>query len=430
MKRLFAPIADMYLNKQLDFRVRLFNVLATAGTLVSLISAIASLSIGEHPATAGIYLAYALLSAGLLRYAAKSGRYQLCYIVTIGAIFLVGFPLFFVNAGGYYGAMPYFFVFAVVFTVFMLNGVPALLMALLELVVYIGLCVYAYFHLPPAPRYLEPTSMLFEAIFGFTVVGLALGITMFFQIRLYNDQQKRLDQQNRELSEINRMKTEFFASVSHEMKTPLTVISVHVQRADAYMQLGREGDAEKVRESHALAQDEIMRLSRLVDNALRLSSFQELGRQNDRLDMRDILSTTSEAYRVLLERKNNTLSLQLPDDMPTVAGSADALVQLLSNLLANANAHTRDGQIAVRTACRDDMLAITVADTGDGIQPELLDHVFERGVSGSGGSGLGLAICKQIAETHGGAISLQSEPGKGTAATVTLPVCREVPAHA
>lgn len=71
------------------------------------------------------------------------------------------------------------------------------------------------------------------------------------------------------------------------------------------------------------------------------------------------------------------------------------------------------------------MLAVTVADTGSGIAPELLPFVFERGVSGGGGSGLGLAICKEIVEEHGGEIFIKSEPGGGTAVTFTLPACGE-----
>jgi signal transduction histidine kinase len=74
----------------------------------------------------------------------------------------------------------------------------------------------------------------------------------------------------------------------------------------------------------------------------------------------------------------------------------------------------------------DGYLKITVTDNGSGIEPELLPHVFDRGVSGMGGTGFGLEICKKIIESHGGTITANSEPGKGTTVVFTLPIYKEV----
>ena len=196
------------------------------------------------------------------------------------------------------------------------------------------------------------------------------------------------------------------------------------------MKLGREGDADKVAESFALAQDEIMRMSRLVDNALKMSSLQELGGQHTALDIGGILHTTAEAYRALLEKQSNTLTLRIDENLSPLQGSTDGMVQLFSNLPSNAGAHTQNGEIIVSAGNGNGAVVITVADDGEGIPPGLLPHVLERGVSGSGGSGLGLAIAKEITEAHGGGIAIASEPGTGTTVTLTLPVQREEADHA
>lgn len=429
MTSLYRRLHDRLLSDRLSFRVRLFNVLAIVGIVVSFVSMVTVFLFDEARINAVVYGLACLLSALLLWYSCKSGRYQLCYIITIVSVFLVGFTTFFFLNGAYYGAAAYFFIFAVVFTVFMLEGAVAVLLAVLELVVYIGACVIAYRFIEPSPRYFDGHVVMLDCIFGFTVVSIALGAAMFILFRMYNAQQRKLSEQNRILESISQMKTEFFASVSHEMKTPLTVISVHIQRAQALLEMNREGDVAKVRESHSLALDEIMRISRMVDSALRISSLQEFELKNTVLNLAEILRATGEAYRTLLEKNENVLELDLPDTELCVLGNPDALVQLVSNLISNAYAHTRGGRVTIRARRQGDQIIASVADTGEGIPACMMEKIFERGVTDGGGHGLGLAICRQLARSHGGDISLQSEQGRGTVATLTLPEHREGELH-
>ena len=422
MQNPIRRIANKYWSKQLDLRVRIFNIMAASGMTVSLLSAVSAFTSGDPLTECLMYVAFALLSAGLLWFATKTGRFQLCYNITIAAIFLGGFSLFFLSGGGYYGSMPYFFVFAVVFTIFMLEGKPAVIMAVAELALYTALCLYRYNNLNIDPAYFESESILYETLFGFILVSLALGITMFVQLRLYKEQQKTLDEQNKTLGRISQMKTELFANVSHEMKTPLTVISVHIQRAEAFMKLGGEKSSAKVYESFALVQDEIMRLSRMVEGALSVASMQELTHGTAEIDMREILNGSVEAYRALSEKHGNTLFLTMPDTLPQVSLSADALVQMMTNLLANANAHTQNGKIAVRVECGGATLKISIVDNGTGIPPDMLPRVFQRGVTNGSGSGFGLAICRELAHSYGGDVVIDSEYGKGTTAAIILPV--------
>lgn len=430
MKEKLSKFIDRFLNKQLDFRVRLFNVLAIGGTVISLSMALAGIATRVGPENIAVNFISAALSYALLCYSQHTGRYQLCYFITIVAIFLGLFPIMFFTAGGYHGGMPSFFVFAVAFTILMLEGKKAIVMSLVEIFLYLAICIIAFRHPGLVNAWDTEQNLLTDVMVGFVSVSAVLGAMLYLHFKLYNEQQKQLAEQNVLLGQLNRMKTELFGNISHELKTPLTVISVHTQRAQALLELGREGDLEKIRESHALAQEEVMRLSRLVDSTLRLASLQEMGGQKAALDLRSILRTTSEAYHSLLEKKGNALAFSLPENILPVCGNADQLVQLISNLLSNAGAHTEQGEICVSAEQRGDIIAVIITDTGTGIAPELLSRIFERGVTDGGGSGLGLFICRQIARDHDGEITIDSVPGMGTTVTVMLPMHREEDAHA
>ena len=119
----------------LDFRVRLFNILALGGTVLSLIMAFLSLGTGSW-GNVLINIALVAVSGGLFLYSYYSGKYQRCYLSTIVMIFLIIFPVMFFTSGGYHGGMPAFFVFAIIFTVLMLVKRRALIVSLLEIVLY------------------------------------------------------------------------------------------------------------------------------------------------------------------------------------------------------------------------------------------------------------------------------------------------------
>ena len=128
---------------------------------------------------------------------------------------------------------------------------------------------------------------------------------------------------------------------------------------------------------------------------------------------------------MVLERQNTTLLLELPKDFPTIYGNEHELTQVVFNLLRNADIHTENGTITIEAEVngKEKEVTISVADTGAGIPSDLLPHVFEHGTSGEkGGMGFGLSICKEIIETHGKRIWIESEFGKGTTVSFTLPI--------
>ena len=228
----------------------------------------------------------------------------------------------------------------------------------------------------------------------------------------------------------------FTADASHELRTPLTVIL-----GDASWALSAERTGDEYRQALESVRQSAGRMRRIVQDLLFLagSDAGRLPMEAQPLPLGAILEDAAESAAGAAKEGSATAPVRL--DLPEgetleVFGDADHLVRLFTNLIGNAARHTPpDGAITVTARPADGgtgaaaaEVVVTVADTGEGIAPEHLPHVFERfyRADGSrarsgGGTGLGLAISKTIVEAHGGTIRIESAPGRGTVVTVTLP---------
>ena len=420
MKKILSGIYKTYLSPDLEFRVRLFNVLALGGVFVSFVMAVLGAASGSVSNMA-LNLLLTVLSSGLLAFSRWTGRYQLCYTITIVAIFICLFPLLFFNSGGYHSGMPTAFVFAVAFTFFMLEGAKAIVFAALEIAVYTTICIIAYLFPETVNFFKAEQEILIDVIVATVILSAVLGACMFLHFRLYNEQQRKLDEHNTMLTQVNRSKTEYLANASHEMRTPLTVISVNVQRVAAILEdMGGIVQESEATELLADAQSEIMRMSRMVGGMLTLASISE-GASMCKTDLSTLFRSTADTQRLILANRCNVLETEISDGL-VVFGSADLLSQAALNLIQNAHAYTEGGVIRLRAVRDGGIIAVTVSDNGSGIPPELLPHVFERGVTGKdSGTGFGLFLCKIVVESHSGEMWIESEPGVGTAVHFTLP---------
>ena len=220
----------------------------------------------------------------------------------------------------------------------------------------------------------------------------------------------------------------FTADASHELKTPLTVVRAGVERAITRPDVSPETLA-PLEETL----QEVNRMTELLDSLLTLARADE-GRaelHREPVDLREILEEARETGELLAEHAGVGMEIRLPPDAVVVSVDRSRLRQLALNLIENAVKYTpRGGQVSVELGSNDGRAVFTVADTGIGIAPGDLPHVFDRfwradsartRTSERAGTGLGLAICKWIAEAHGGTIEVQSRPGRGTTFTVGLP---------
>jgi heavy metal sensor kinase len=224
----------------------------------------------------------------------------------------------------------------------------------------------------------------------------------------------------------------FTADASHELRTPLTVMKGTID-----VTLNRPREADDYRATLSQVNAEVDRMTRLTEDLLllaRADAGRPLAQPRD-MDLAACLRQVTDDLRSLAAAKALALEVAAPDALPTHA-DPDQVRRMLSNLIENAIKYTPRGRVKIHaerveaaTGAQSPAIRITIADTGPGIAPEHLPHVFERFYRADesrarrlGGSGLGLAIARSIATAHGGAIELRSEVGVGTTVVVTLPV--------
>lgn len=242
--------------------------------------------------------------------------------------------------------------------------------------------------------------------------------------------------------EVDRMKTDFIATVSHELRTPLTSVlgfaSIVLEKLeDKVFPLLPQGDRkaqrhqERVRQNLNIIVSEAERLTTLINDVLDIAKM-EAGKvewDQEPLSVLEVLERAIAASSSLFEPENLRLITEFPEQLPSIFGDRDRLIQVVINLLSNAVKFTEAGEITCRASYANAQIRVEVQDTGIGIASEDLPKVFEKFkqvgetlTDKPKGTGLGLPICKQILEHHGGRIWVESELGQGSCFTFTLPV--------
>jgi len=217
----------------------------------------------------------------------------------------------------------------------------------------------------------------------------------------------------------------FVADASHELRTPISII-----RGEADVALAHDRSAAEYKQALAIVLDESRRLSRLVDDLLNLARA-DAGRvklQMAEFYLNDLVAECCRSAQTLAGARGIALECPAHDDV-AFRGDEELVRRMVMNLIDNAIRYTpAGGRVTATLEVRDRTVAIRIADTGTGIAPEAVPHVFERFYRGDkarsrqdGGFGLGLAIVKWIAESHHGAVELASDPGQGSTFTVILP---------
>ncbi|WRH65076.1 MAG: SpoIIE family protein phosphatase [Planktothrix sp. GU0601_MAG3] len=245
-----------------------------------------------------------------------------------------------------------------------------------------------------------------------------------------------LESKNKELQKLDQLKDEFLANTSHELRTPLNgIIGIAESLID-----GATGDLSPQTNSNlAMIAASGRRLSSLVSDILDFSKlrYQNIELQRRPLDIRAIVDAVLILSQHLITHKNLHLINRIPVDFSLAEADENRLQQIFYNLVGNAIKFTPEGIVEISAIIlpetKKSQMAITISDTGIGIEANKLDRIFESFEQGEGstareygGTGLGLTITKQLVELHGGEMTVESEVGIGSRFTFTLPIAENV----
>ncbi|MDR3210862.1 MAG: diguanylate cyclase [Planctomycetota bacterium] len=247
-------------------------------------------------------------------------------------------------------------------------------------------------------------------------------------IQKMQDYANELEEKNKYLNKLNVLKDEFLANTSHELRTPINgIIGIVESMVDgAVGPLTREQKYNLV-----IVSNSGKRLSNMINDILDFTKLKnkEITLQTKPVDLKMIVDTILVLSKTLVKGKDLVLTNTIDKTLPMVDADENRIQQILYNLLGNAIKFTEKGKITVSAKTVDDMIAVSIADTGIGIPAAKFDRIFEsfEQVDGStareyGGTGLGLSITKKLVELHGGIIRLESKVNEGSTFTFTVPL--------
>lgn len=289
----------------------------------------------------------------------------------------------------------------------------------------------------------ETKRMLLALTFGVVVLAfilslVAIRVSQFLADPIEREREEKEQQliisekEKSELKEIDRLKTESLANISHELKTPLTVVSTYVEECQTLLLSGTdEAKLGRIDQNMKIVVAEANRLALMVSQVIDLAAMEE-GRMKLYLQKNSLLQLIQEVlntYYPVLSIHGNSLILQRGGTVPMVVCDAARIRQVLINILNNAAQHTQQGEITIRLLETPEGVRCEVSDTGGGIAEENLPHIFERYYTQkektddgrNTGIGLGLFISNRIIKAHGGQMGAESRLGQGTTIWFTIP---------
>ncbi|MBK8024550.1 MAG: hypothetical protein IPK19_24760 [Chloroflexi bacterium] len=240
--------------------------------------------------------------------------------------------------------------------------------------------------------------------------------------------QDDLEHAKAEAERANKVKSTFLASMSHELRTPLNAI-INFTKFVAGGDFGPVNDEQRDMLNEVVNSGK--HLLSLINDVLDMSKIESGSLKlfiEENVDVQNLLVTAVTTGEGLVRGKDVTFEADISPDIPLIRGDRQRIVQIFLNIVANACRFTDHGSIRVKAHMQGDELLVSVADTGPGIDPEDRDAVFiafrqtASGIRTTGGTGLGMPLTKTMVEAHGGKIWFDSEVGKGSTFSISLPI--------
>ncbi|MEA4921408.1 MAG: sensor histidine kinase [Clostridiaceae bacterium] len=226
------------------------------------------------------------------------------------------------------------------------------------------------------------------------------------------------------LDRMSRLKSDFLANISHEMRTPLTVMSSYAGLTS--LEIRRSAVNEKTLDNLAVIKREAVRMADLVEQLKEVSLEKQRELALADTEALSLLSRAADFCGPICQKNKNKLIVNADSGGIILRVNSESIFQVLINLIINANRHTREGiiRLAIQADPENGFAIVSIIDEGEGIDPKRLPDLFKRGVSGDGSSGLGLPISREIVEEHGGRIWIVSDKKNGTVVRFTIPLSK------
>ncbi len=420
---------DKYLGKEFSLRERLFRLIMIVGLVLSSVGIVECILVSNinevvYP-LAVLFVAMAIGMVLTYKYRKLDAAAIIIGIAMIG----ITFPLTFFLCGGIGGGASAWFALGLFYLFMMFSGKVLAAFLLFTLVVDILVYVFAYLYPYLVIPMQSDMAVYVDSLFAVVVIGICGGAIMKFQTKLFDEERAVVLKQKEEIQKIGESKTEFFAKMSHEVRTPINTI----------MGLNeivlRENQQEEIEEYAKNIQSASKMLLSLVNDMLDVSSM-----ENQQLRIYPKEYKTEELFRELIdmvsvgaESKELKFVTDIDEQLPSkLYGDAKRIKQVLLNILTNAIKYTNEGTISLSVGMEKigdgvARLNVSVSDTGIGIRKESIPYLYDpykrmevKSHLHVEGVGLGLAVAKQLVDLMGGEITVDSIYTKGSTFTVEL----------
>ena len=429
--RIVSNITTKYFDQSIDVKVQVYNLLSFIGIIAGLSVAIISVLLGESIGVVVIDIAIAALSYAFLRLAEKKKCYPQCSRVLVIIAFFVLFPLLFFYCGGYRSGAVYGFIIAWVYTAILLENTERNIALVIELIIYVSCCLLAYYKPGLAAELPSDFHYIIVSLINFIVTGAVVLTAIAMRTRIFFTKQSQVQELNRELTaqtatleRYDRMKSDFLATVAHEINTPLAIIAA--SSSDSLDLLSEPApNIGEIMENQMV----IGRRVKMIDSIL-LDLMDTVSIENGRLSLNrqpvflaELIRSICSVQHEKLDENSNMILFDLQPNLPQIWADPARIEQVMINLLSNAFRYSNNSKIIIRLEQKDGRQIASVTDEGEGMDAEMMRVALRQYVSTKADywrHGIGLYLCRRIIVAHGGEIWIDSEKGRGTTVSFSL----------
>lgn len=426
--KVWKKVRNTLYNSDLELSHRMFNLIMSSGFVAALVGAACMVAMGGTMDVA-LLAAVGVAMGLLLWFANRFNKVAACSVFTALAINCGVLPWGFFQSGGVEGMISLWFAFGLIYIFLLIEG-PAFFITMgLSLCSILGCYVAAYMRPELVSSTYSQLEIYKDTVVSVLIIAAFVGVMLHVQMNGYNREREKLKQKQKEQDEVGVEKDRFFASISHELRTPInTILGLNEMNL-------RQPLSGEVEENCLYIQNAGNMLLALINDVLDFSKMQS-GNMEIVNGQYEIISMINELYitfKARANRKKLKFVLDISSDIPSVLwGDEVRIKQIVSNLLTNAVKYTEEGKILLQIKCQkldshSVNLRFSVVDTGMGIKKEDMPALFEefkrvdtRKNNAIEGTGLGLPICKRLATMMNGEIIVDSVYHKGSTFTFSV----------